>query len=632
MTRRPSEPETAQTTRLSETLDYLRELARRMGPLPLLGVLRRYNRQDWRADLRASLPVAAVALPQSIAFAMLAGFPPVYGIWTAIIAGVVGALLGSSNQLVTSVNNAVCMLVASLFAVLARQHAGDFDPVSAIIVLALLVGCCQVVMGLVGMGNLSRFISGSVLQGFMVGTAVLIAAHELGPLMGLTTHHAEPLPLLRELAGQWRSVQPAALLIGLGSIAVMLLPARILGRVPGALVAVLGSAVAVWLLALDPSVAARVPAVPLVLPTLGLPVVSWELFTDMVPGAIAAAILGAVEAITITSMLSAQTGQRIDSRWQLVGQGAANMASGALGGLPASSSFTRSFLNLQEGARTQLAAAFSAVWVLVVMLFAGPLVPLVPRACLAGVLIVLASRLPDWTRVRLMLRTTREDGLALLVTFAATLVVRLDTALFIGVLVSLALYLRKAQTPQLVEYALDRSRRLSQVESGAPRNNPAICMLHVEGDLFFAAADVLDAEVRRIAQDPSIRVILLRMKSARHWDATSVLALSRLAVWLRTSGRRLLVSGVSGDAEKILHRSGVDAIIGRENIFFSTAGILHSTRDALLYAEQLVGAGNAELRLFHDGPEDDFGEQLVPMPPTGPATGAAATRDARGTK
>ncbi len=597
--------------------DVARGLARRMGPLPLLDVLRRYDRKDWRADLRASLPVAAVALPQSIAFAMLAGFPPVYGILTAIVAGIVGALIGSSNQLVTSVNNAVCMLVASLFAVLARQHPGEFDPISAIVVLALLVGCCQVVMGLVGMGNLSRFISGSVLQGFMVGTAVLIAAHELGPLMGLSTHRAEPLPLLRELAGQWRAVQPVAVLIGLCSIAVMLLPVRVLGRVPGALVAVIGSGVAVWLIGLDPSVAARVPAVPLMLPSLHLPSVSWELFSDMVPGAIAAAILGAVEAITITSLLSAQTGQRIDSRWQLVGQGAANMASGVLGGLPASSSFTRSFLNLQEGARTQLAAALSSLWILVVMLFAGPLVPLVPRACLAGVLIVLASRLPDWTRVRLMLRTTREDALALLVTFAATLVVRLDTALFIGVLVSLALYLRKAQTPQLVEYALDRSRRLSQVAGDAPRRNPAICMLHVEGDLFFAAADVLEAEVHRIAQDPSIKVILLRMKSARHWDATSVLALSRLAVWLRESDRRLLVSGISGDAEKILQRSGVDEIIGRENIFFSTAGILHSTRDALLFAEKLAGSGAAELRLFHDGPEDEFGEQIVPEAPGG---------------
>jgi len=598
-------------------------LVRRMGPPPLLDVLRRYRRRDFHADLRASLPVAAVALPQSMAFAMLAGFPPVYGIWTAVVAGIVGALLGSSRQLVTSVNNAVCMLVASLFAVLARQHGADFNPAAALVLLAVLVGCCEIVMGVVGMGNLSRFISGSVLQGFMVGTAVLIAAHELGPLFGLATHHAEPLPLLRELASQWRGVRPAALLIGLGSIAVMLLPRRVLGRVPGALVALVASAVAVWLLELDPSVADRVPAVPLALPAVGLPDVSWALFSDMVPGAIAAAILGAVEAITIGSMLSVETGQRVDNRWQLVGQGAANIASGVMGGLPASSSFTRSFLNLHEGARTQLAAALSSLWILFVVLLAGPLVSMVPRACLAGVLIVLASRLPDWKRVMLMLRTTREDALALLVTFAATLVVRLDTALFIGVLVSLALYLRKAQTPQLVEYALDRSRRLQQVESGVARVNPAICMLHVEGDLFFAAADVLESEVRRIAQDPSLRVIILRMKSARHWDATSVLALARLAEWLRGSGRRLLVSGVSGESESILQRSGVDAVLGRENIFFSTGGILHSTRDALLFAEKLVGAGGAEVRLFHDGAREDFGlaEGLLP-PPEQPATPA----------
>ncbi len=583
-------------------------LVPRLGRLPILLALRGYRLPDLRADLRASLPVAAVALPQSMAFAMLAGFPPSYGAWTAIVAGFVGALLGSSRQLVTDLNNAVCMLLTSLFAVLARQHGAAFDPVTAIVVMALLIGFFEIVMGVVGMGDLSRFISGSVLQGFMLGTALLIAVHELGGLLGVPTSAAEPLPLLREVAARLRDTNPAALIVGLSSITVMMLPARFRLRLPGSLLAVVGSAVVVWLLGIGPDRIDMVQAVPAGFRGLARPDVSWELFTDLVPGAMAAAILGAVEAIVISSALAARTGQEVETRWQLIGQGTANMASGLLHGLPCSSSFTRSFLNHKEGARTQLSAMMASLWILVVVLALGPLVQHVPRACLAGVLLVLAWRLPDWTRIVLMLRATRSDALALLTTFAATLIVRLDTALFVGVLVSLALFLRKAQTPHLVEYVVSPSRRLRQIENRTERVHPAICLLHVEGDLFFAAAEVFEREVRRIASDPAIQVVILRMKSARNLDATSALALANIARWLAERGKRLLISGVSGEAERILKRTGVAAAIGQDNIFFSEADILKSTRDALLAAGRLVGMEAAEVRVFHGGSEGGWAE------------------------
>jgi SulP family sulfate permease len=367
---------------------------------------------------------------------------------------------------------------------------------------------------------------------------------------------------------------------------------------------VLGSALAVWILRVPPEHLPMVQAVPAGLPSIASPDVSWDLFRDIVPGAMAAAILGAVEALVISGAIATKTGQDVDNRWQLVGQGLANMGCGLLRGLPCSSSFTRSFLNLQEGARSQLAAMFAAAWILFVVLLLGPLVQHVPQACLAGVLIVLAYRLPDWRRIRTMLRATPSDRAALLITFAATMVVRLDTALYVGVLVSLALFLRKAQTPHLVEYVVGPTRRMRQIERREERSHPAICMLHVEGDLFFAAAEAFEKEVRRVAQDPALKVIVLRMRNARNLDATSALTLGNLASWLRGRGQRLLVSGVSGDADKILERSGIIDIIGRENVFFSDKSILTSTRDALLAAQRLVGA--SELRILHAEDEDGW--------------------------
>jgi len=597
----------------------------RLGAPPLIAVLRDYRMGDLRADLRASLPVAAVALPQSMAFAMLAGFPPAYGAWTAVVAGFVGAMLGSSRQLVTCLNNAVCMLITSLFAVLARQHA-DFDPVGAIVVLALLIGLFEIVMGYVGMGELSRFISASVLQGFMLGTALLIAVHELGALLGVPTVNGEPLPLLMEVFRQIDQLNPIAVLVGIAAVMAMMTPPHWRARVPGSLLAVVGTSLAVWILGIGPDQLEMAQPVPHGVPNIAMPHVSWELFSDIVPGAMAAAILGAVEALVISGALAARSNQEVETRWQLVGQGVANVCSGLMHGLPCSSSFTRSFLNQREGARSQLSAMLAAAWILIVVLAFGPLVGHVPRACLAGVLLVLALRLPDWTRIRLMLSATRSDALALLTTFAATLVVRLDTALYVGVLVSLALFLRKAQTPHLVEYVVGPARQLRQIGSRTERLHPGICLLHVEGDLFFAAAEVFEREVRRVAADPSLRVVVLRMKNARNLDATSALALANISRWLKDHGKQLLISGVSGEADRILERTGVAHAIGRENIFFSDAGILTSTRDALLRAQQLVGAEAAQVRIFREGGELGWAEDAPhdEPEPRAPAGGAPA--------
>jgi len=175
----------------------------------------------------------------------------------------------------------------------------------------------------------------------------------------------------------------------------------------------------------------------------------------------------------------------------------------------------------------------------------------------------------------------------------------------VGVLISLALYLKKAQTPHLVEYDVGRARKLRQIDTPKERSHPAICLLHVEGDLFFAAAEVFEREVRRVAADPQLKVLILRMKNARNLDATSVLALANLARWLSARGKRLLISGVSGEADEILARAGVADVIGRENIFSSRKSILESTRDALLFAQQLVGKGG-ELRVFRHAEEEGW--------------------------
>lgn len=564
-----------------------------------------YRRRDFRADLLASLPVAAVALPQSMAFAMLAGFPPRYGVYTSIVAGVLTFLFGSSRHMITSVNNAVCLMVASLFASLAAQSGGaGFDPLKAIVMLAVLVGVFELLFVAVGLVKMSQFISHSVLQGFMLGTALLIASNQLPHLLGSASPGGESA--IDALAAALNGLSDAngwAVGIGAFSVLSMIAMPRILKPVPGALVAVIGSAVAVKALGLTAADVPLVESVPRALPRFTPPALDSRLIDTLLPGALAVSILGAVEAVTIGSVLAGQSGQRTDNNRQLFGQGIANIGCALFGGLPCSASFTRSFLNLQSGARTHLAGLLSSVWILLVVLTAGPLIHFVPKAALAGVLVVLAFRVPHWDHVKVALRVTKSDAAALVVTFLATLFVRLDTALFIGVAVSLSLYLRKASSPELVEYVMDSPHELRRIDSPEARIHKGVAILHVEGELFFGAAEVLEREVQRLATDESIKVLILRLKNARNLDATSVLAIRRIAHWLPARGRTLLICGVRGVVETVLERGGIPDLIGRENFFITDESILLSTRDALLRAKEILG-DDVELRVFFDGPRN----------------------------
>jgi len=332
--------------------------------------------------------------------------------------------------------------------------------------------------------------------------------------------------------------------------------------------------------------------------------------------ALAIAFLASLENTLMAKSIASQTGDRLDPNQDMLSIGYANLGSALAGGMPASGSLTRSMLNVQSGAATKAAPVFTGIFTLILVILIAwsgetgiNLIDHIPKAALAVLVIAISFSLFNIRQIRICLRSTGDDALVIVVTFLATLLAPLHVAIFIGVAISITLFLRKASKPYLTEYEFNETGELREREGKRARPIPAISIVHVEGDLFFGASELFRTQIQRIVADPAIKVIILRLKNARHLDATSVFALEDLAEFMRRKGLHLLISGATKDVYKVLKRSGIletlqqgaDRTQGESNIFLTMPSNPNiSTRDALRRAQQLLGTKEADVRIFYD--------------------------------
>lgn len=283
--------------------------------------------------------------------------------------------------------------------------------------------------------------------------------------------------------------------------------------------------------------------------------------------------------------------------------------------MPASGSLTRSALNYDSGARTRFASIFCGILCVIgiFLLVAVPFVEHIPKACLAGLVIAVAASLISPRVIRVCLRSTRDDAFVLIVTFIAALIAPLHAAIFIGVGLSITLFLRKASRPHLIEYEVSADGDLRELGEKRKRPNPSISIVHVEGDLFFGAAELFRTQIQRTFVDENLKIIILRLKNARHLDATSVLALEDLIRYTRNEGRHIIVSGAPREVYRVLKASGVlevlqegtDREAGESNLFlYRPSNPNISTRDALKRAQQILGTTKADIKIFYDPNKD----------------------------
>jgi SulP family sulfate permease len=593
--------------------------------LPFVGELRGYSWAKLRADLVAGATLTLVSIPQAIGFALILNLPPTPVIVSVIIGGFVGAIFFSSRHHVFGPTSSISLIVAATIS----ANAGiALPPLQLAIYLAFMIGVIQLLAGLLNFGEITKFISRSVVVGYSTGIGILLIGTQLHNLLGYTTAGGQNF-----VTNVWQAVadlgtarvEPWAVAIGLLTFAIFLAVRRFRPGWPEALIglAVLGLA-AKALTLVQHSVPFRMVkdegALTAVIPAFAgfhLGPQKLALLPELAGTAIAIAILGMLEATSITKALAAKSGQKIEPNQELIGMGAANIACALFGAVPGSSSFARSAVNYQSGAATQLASMFSSLIVLGVLLFLTPIFNFIPVAALAAHLIRVGFKMINRHQIRIALRSTRADAIVFVLTLGSCLLLKLDTAIYVGIGVALALFLQKTSTPTLVEYGINESGMLAELQDPSRRPHPQVSIIHVEGELFFGAADLFQEQVRRLAEDQNIRVFILRMKNARHLDASTVMALENLNDYLRETGRRLLISGSNPEVTRVFRDSGLLHQLGEENIFPAEANLTMSTRKALQRALQLLPGQAPEIRVFYD-------EAHAPRDAPPPASAAAS--------
>jgi len=554
---------------------------------PLWQRVRGYRAEDLPRDLVAGLTVSVVGLPQAMAFALIAGVPPVYGLYTAIFLTFFGALFSSSRFLSVGPTNTQSLLIAAIVSRIADDPAVYLR---LVIGLALIKGGIQLVLAAARMGQLFRFVSHSVVVGFTAGAGILIFAQQIPAFLGLrSAASVDRLPgvldVVQRVLAHLEDANLHAVLIGFGSLVIVAGCQRISERLPGAFVAIGGSAFVVWMAGWRDTPV--VGALPRELPGFRFAELTWLEAEQLLPGAAALAILGVLESVAIAKAIGQRAGQPISADREFFGQGLANLLGSFFQCIPGSGSFSRTALQVAAGARSRVASIVNALANASIFLALAPLAALIPLSSLAAILFLVAYGLVDTRSIWRIARTSRAEAAVCLVTLAATLLVPLTYAIYVGIFVSLSLYLRNASRLHLVELRLDNGQYEERPVRAFETQPGQAIFLQLQGDLFFGVADELAAKFRELVSS-DVRVVILRLKRTHSIDATVLFTFEQFIKAMHAGGRHVIFCGVPPEVHRSLRAFGIEELVGKENIFGAAKGVFASAKMALERARVIL--------------------------------------------
>ncbi|MEM8957141.1 MAG: SulP family inorganic anion transporter [Pseudomonadota bacterium] len=470
--------------------------------MPFLDWLPMVNRTTFRADLFAGITNAAIVLPQGIAFAAIAGLPPQYGLYTAIVTPVIAALFGSSWHLVSGPTTAISVVI---FATLSEQFVpGSPEFISAVLSITFLAGFFQFCLGLVNLGQLVSLVSHSVMVGFTAGAAILIFLSQLPGFIGKSLPRPDDLYAFgRELWQALPDLNPYVLAVSATTLAVAVAVKRFRPLWPNYLIALVAGSTLAYGLNAQAHGVVFVQAIDSGVPPFAVPELSFEVVRTLSQGAFALALIGLLEAVSIARAMSLQSHQSLNSNQEIIGQGLSNMGGSFFSAYMGSGSFTRSSLNLEAGAKTPLAAILAAVFLLLILLVVSPLIAYIPIPAMAGLIMLVAWKLIDIKEIRHILTTSASETAIFLITFGVVLLVNLEFAIYAGVIVSLSLFLRQTMQPGLPvnvpNAGLEGRPFMSPIHWRLPEC-PQSLFIRVQGPMYFGAVEYLEREFRRLEE------------------------------------------------------------------------------------------------------------------------------------
>jgi len=555
-----------------------------------------------RRDALAGLTVAAIALPQAMAYALIAGIDPRYGLYSAIVVTAVASVFGSSSHLINGPTNAISLVVLSAVAVLHLESPDEI--VEAVFLLAVLVGAIQILIAVFKLGDLTRYISESVVLGFMAGAAVLIAVSQVANLFGLRevgTGHHHILHRLWMTITTGGAVNARAVVVGASTVLVVLALRALVRRyhLPRwdmlvALVLIASLAAVLGWSHPGPDGAPAIAVigdVPAGLPSWHVPRIQLTWIPELAGSALAVALLGLLEALAIAKSIAQVTHQRLDYNQQCLAEGLANFTGGFFQCLPGSGSLTRSAINFQSGAVSRMSGVFAALAVAVVVVLFASWAHLIPKAALAGILLVTAAGLFDWKRLGRACRASRYDASLVMVTAGAAILISVDSSILIGVALSILMFVPRAARLQARELVVSAERTLRDRQPTDPPCSHMV-ILDLEGEFFFGAAPELDRYLEDLGRrvDRGLRIVILRVKRTRNPDIVCMERLQHFLAELEQHGAMVLLAGVRQDFHQVMQNLQFEDQLPADHVFLEDPAVVGSaTLSAVRYAYQRLG-------------------------------------------
>jgi len=537
-----------------------------------------------RADIISGITVALVLVPQSMAYAQLAGLPVYYGLYASFLPPMVAALFGSSRQLATGPVAVVSLMTAAALGPLAAGSPEGY--LAYAVLLAFMVGAFQLFLGVFRLGVLVDFLSHPVVIGFTNAGALIIATSQFSKLFGVTVekaeHHYETV--IRVVEAAIAHTHMPTLWMGLLSIGIMYGLKKHLPKIPNVLVAVVITTVLSWYTDFRGAGGAVVGQIPEGLPGFELPVFDWDVMQQLIATAITISLIGFMEAISIAKAMAARTRQRLDANQELIGQGLSNMVSGCFSGYPGSGSFSRSAVNINAGAVTGFSSVVTGLVVGTTLLFLTPLLYHLPQATLAAVIIMAVINLIKVEPIIHAWKAQPHDGVVAVVTFVLTLYMapHLDKGIIVGVALSIGLFLYRSMRPRVAVLSRFHDGTMRDIAVHHLPTSPKISVVRFDGSLYFANAGYFETKVLEVvAANPELRYIIIDGQAINQLDATGEEVLHHLAERLQKNGIQLLVARMKKQFMDTIRKTGLLATIGPEHFFSRIQFALNYAWDGL---------------------------------------------------
>ncbi len=548
--------------------------------LPMLRWWPNVTPDSARRDFTAGLTGAIVVLPQGVAFATIAGMPPEYGLYAGMIPAIIAALWGSSWHLVSGPTTAASIVLFSSLSIHAQPGTAEY--VQLALMLTFMVGIIELGLGLARMGALVNFISHSVVVGFTAGAAFLIAAKQIKNFTGVSEAHGEHVHnILIHFGQNIEALNPYVLLVGMVTLLSGIAFRKWLPRIPYMIVALLLGSVTAALLNLmlggpEATLIHTVGALPRSLPPLSSPDFDLADIRKLAPTALAVTLFALTEAVSIGRSLAMRSNQSLDGNQEFIGQGLSNIFGSFFSGYVATGSFNRSGVNYQAGAQTPLAAVFAGLFLIVIVVLVAPLVAYLPDAAMAGILFLVAWGLIDFQAIKHIIRSSREEAAILIITFLAVLFLELEFAIYLGVLMSLVLYLNRTSKPRIVARAPNPAdRKRAFVTDSSLAECPQLKIIRIDGSLFFGSVSHVQEYLHQLERSgPQQKHLLIIATGINFIDLSGADLLAREARRRRGRGGSLILSNVKQQVRKLLEQSGALDEIGRDKAFLSKADAL----------------------------------------------------------